>query len=82
MQGYWNNEALTASALRNGWLYTGDLARMDQEGYFYLVDRKDDLIISSGFNIYPSQIETVLERHPKIKEAAVSLSPTGSRVKP
>ena len=69
MQGYWNNPELTAAALRNGWLYTGDLARMDEDGFFYLVDRKDDLIISSGFNIYPSQIEEVLEKHPKIKDA-------------
>jgi long-chain acyl-CoA synthetase len=71
MQGYWKNKDLTSSALRNGWLYTKDLARMDEEGYFYLVDRKDDLIISSGFNIYPSQIEAVLEKHPKIKDVAV-----------
>ena len=71
MQGYWNNKELTSSALRNGWLYTKDLARMDEKGYFYLVDRKDDLIISSGFNIYPSQIETVLEKHPKVKDVAV-----------
>ena len=71
MQGYWKNKDLTSSALRNGWLYTKDLARKDKEGYFYLVDRKDDLIISGGFNIYPSQIEAVLEKHPKIKEVAV-----------
>jgi len=71
MQGYWNNEALTSAALRNGWLYTGDLARMDQDGFFYLVDRIDDLIISSGFNIYPGEIEEILKRHPKIKDAAV-----------
>ena len=71
MQGYWNNEALTSEALRNGWLYTGDLARMDQDGLFYLVDRKDDLIISSGFNIYPGEIEEVLMGHPKVKDAAV-----------
>jgi long-chain acyl-CoA synthetase len=71
MRGYWNNPKLTEKTLRNGWLYTGDLARMDQEGYFYLVDRKDDLIISSGFNIYPSQIEEVLKQHPKVKDAAV-----------
>ena len=71
MQGYWNNKELTSSALRNGWLYTKDLARMDEKGYFYLVDRKDDLIISSGFNIYPSQIEAVLEKHPKVKDVAV-----------
>lgn len=71
MQGYWNNKELTAAVLRNGWLYTGDMARMDKDGYFYLVDRKDDLIISNGFNVYPGQIEDVLKRHPKIKDAAV-----------
>ncbi len=71
MQGYWNNKDLTATVLRNGWLYTGDMARMDKDGYFYLVDRKDDLIISKGFNIYPGQIEDVLKRHPKVKDAAV-----------
>ena len=75
MRGYWNNIDLTSAALRNGWFYTGDLARMDQEGFFYIVDRKDDLIISSGFNVYPSQIEEVLEKHPKIKEAAVIGAP-------
>jgi long-chain acyl-CoA synthetase len=71
MQGYWSNETLTSAALRDGWLHTGDLARMDPEGFFYLVDRKDDLIISSGFNIYPGEIEEVLKRHPKVKDAAV-----------
>lgn len=71
MQGYWNNKELTAAVLRNGWLYTGDMARMDNDGYFYLVDRKDDLIISKGFNVYPGQIEDVLKRHPKINDAAV-----------
>ena len=70
MQGYWNNEALTRAALRQGWLHTGDLARMDPDGFFYLADRKDDLIISSGFNIYPGEIEEVLRRHPKVKDAA------------
>jgi len=70
MQGYWNNEALTSAALRNGWLHTGDLARMDQDGFFYLVDRKDDLIISSGFNIYPGEIEEILRKHPKVRDAA------------
>jgi len=71
MQGYWNNKELTEAVLRDGWLYTGDMARMDKEGYFTLVDRKDDLIISNGFNVYPGQIEDVLKRHPKIKDAAV-----------
>jgi long-chain acyl-CoA synthetase len=71
MQGYWNDGERTAAALRRGWLHTGDLARMDADGFFYLVDRKDDLIISSGFNVYPSQIEEVLKAHPQIKDAAV-----------
>jgi long-chain acyl-CoA synthetase len=75
MRGYWGNKDLTAAALRGGWLYTGDLARADEKGFFYLVDRKDDLIISSGFNIYPSQIEEVLKRHPKIKDAGVIGAP-------
>ncbi len=70
MQGYWNNEVLTRAALRNGWLHTGDLARMDSDGFFYLADRKDDLILSSGFNIYPGEIEEALMRHPKVKDAA------------
>ncbi|MBU0515898.1 MAG: AMP-binding protein, partial [Proteobacteria bacterium] len=68
---YWNNPELTAQALRDGWLHTGDLARMDEQGFFYLVDRKDDLIISRGFNVYPSEVEKALTAHPKIKEAAV-----------
>jgi len=75
MKEYWNNKALTSAALRNGWFYTGDLARMDQDGFFYLEDRKDDLIITSGFNVYPSQVEEVLKRHPKIKDAAVIGTP-------
>lgn len=70
MQGYWNNPVLTAAVLRDGWFYTGDMARVDEEGYFYLVDRKDDLIISNGFNIYPGQIEDILKLHPKVKDAA------------
>lgn len=70
MQGYWRNPQQTAAALRSGWLYTGDLARMDAEGFFYIVDRKDDLIITSGFNVYPSDIEAVLEQHPDVDAAA------------
>jgi len=79
MKGYWNNKDLTAAALRDGWFYTGDLARVDQDGFFYLVDRKDDLIISSGFNVYPSQIEDVLKRHPKVKDAAIIGVPDRTR---
>lgn len=71
MRGYWGNDELTAASLRDGWFYTRDLARMDKDGYFYLVDRKDDMIISKGFNVYPGQIEDVLKLHPKIKDAAV-----------
>jgi long-chain acyl-CoA synthetase len=71
MSGYWKNPELTARAIRDGWLYTGDLARMDEDGFFYIVDRKDDLIISGGFNVYPSDIEDVLVRHPGVREAAV-----------
>jgi long-chain acyl-CoA synthetase len=70
MHGYWNNLELTAAVLRDGWLYTGDMARVDQEGNFFLVDRKDDLIVSNGFNIYPGQIEEILKQHPKVKDAA------------
>jgi long-chain acyl-CoA synthetase len=56
-------------ALRNGWLYTGDIAMMDEEGYFYIVDRKKDMIISGGYNIYPRDVEEVLYENPKILEA-------------
>ncbi len=71
MKGYWNRPKETAQALRNGWLHTGDMAKMDEEGYFYIVDRKKDMIISGGFNIYPREVEEVLYEHPKILEAAV-----------
>ncbi len=71
MRGYWNNDELTAAVLCDGWFFTRDLARTDDDGYFYLVDRKDDMIISKGFNVYPGQIEDVLKQHPKVKDAAV-----------
>jgi long-chain acyl-CoA synthetase len=69
MKGYWNRADETANALRNGWLYTGDIATMDEEGYFYIVDRKKDMIISAGYNVYPREIDEVLHEHPKVKEA-------------
>ncbi|SOB58326.1 Long-chain-fatty-acid--CoA ligase [Pseudodesulfovibrio profundus] len=69
MKGYYNRPDSTADVLRNGWLYTGDIAYMDEEGYFYIVDRKKDLIISGGYNIYPREIDEVLHAHPKIEEA-------------
>ena len=76
MKSYHNNPNETANALRKlkdgkVWLFTGDIARMDEDGYFYLVDRKDDLIITSGFNVYPSEVEAALVRHPAVQEAAV-----------
>jgi long-chain acyl-CoA synthetase len=71
MKGYWNRPEETARSLRNGWLYTGDIARMDEEGYFYIVDRKKDMIICGGFNVYPREVEEALYLHPKILEAAV-----------
>jgi len=72
MKGYWNMPDETAIALRSGWLYTGDIARMDEEGYFQIVDRKKDMIIAGGFNIYPRDVEEVLYQHPKVKEAVVA----------
>ncbi|NYE57855.1 long-chain-fatty-acid--CoA ligase [Carboxydothermus ferrireducens] len=71
MKGYWNMPEETARVLKDGWLYTGDIARMDEDGYFYIVDRKKDMIIASGYNIYPREVEEVLFEHPKIKEAVV-----------
>ncbi len=71
MKGYWNRPEETANALRDGWLYTGDVARMDEDGYFYIVQRKKDMIIVSGFNVYPNEVEEVLFTHPSILEAAV-----------
>ncbi|MCL5961885.1 MAG: long-chain fatty acid--CoA ligase [Chloroflexi bacterium] len=69
MRGYWNMPQETESVLKGDWLLTGDIARMDEDGYFYIVDRKKDLIIAGGYNIYPRDIEEVLYTHPKIKEA-------------
>jgi long-chain acyl-CoA synthetase len=71
MKGYWNKPQETALVLRHGWLYTGDIAKKDAEGYYYIVDRKKDLIIAGGYNIYPREVEEVLFEHPKIKEAVV-----------
>lgn len=71
MKGYWNNEAETKQAIQNGWLYTGDLAMMDDEGYFYIVGRKKEMIIVGGFNVYPQEVESVLYEHPNVKEVAV-----------
>ncbi len=69
MKGYWNRPEETAKSLRNGWLYTGDIAKMDEEGYFYIVDRKKDMIICGGYNVYPREVEEALYLNPKILEA-------------
>ncbi len=69
MQGYWQNPQETAAVLRDGWLYTGDLARQDEDGYFYIVERKKDLIISGGYNIYPREVEEVVYQFPGVQEA-------------
>ena len=71
MQGYWNMPDETAQVLRGGWLHTGDLARMDEDGFFTIVDRKKDLILSGAYNVYPRDVEEVLYEHPKVLEAAV-----------
>lgn len=70
MRGYWQNSAETATALRNGWLYTGDIARMDEDGYFYIVQRKKDMINVGGFKVFPAEVDEVLYAHPAIAEAA------------
>jgi long-chain acyl-CoA synthetase len=71
MKGYWNNEAETKLVLRDGWLLTGDIAKMDVDGYFYIVDRKKDLISVGGLKVYPREVEEILFEHPAVKEAAV-----------
>ena len=71
MEGYWQRPEATAEAIRDGWFHTGDLARVDNDGYFYIVDRKKDLIIRGGYNVYPREIEEVIYEHPAVAEAAV-----------
>ena len=69
--GYWNNPQATAEAIRDGWLYTGDLAVRDEEGYYTIVGRLKEMIISGGENVYPAEVESVLYRHPAVREAAL-----------
>lgn len=69
MKEYWNNPEETANQLRDGWLYTGDIATEDEDGYIFIVDRKKDMIIAGGFNIYPREIDEVLYQHPKVMDA-------------
>jgi len=71
MKGYFNNEQETAEMLKDGWLYTGDIAKIDSGGYIYIVDRKKDLIIVNGMNLYPREVEEVLYTHPSVEDAAV-----------
>lgn len=71
MKGYWQRDDETAKTIKDGWLWTGDMAKMDEEGYFFIVDRKKDMILVSGFNVYPNEVEEVLASHPKVLEAAV-----------
>lgn len=79
MLGYWNNPEATNQILRDGWLFTGDLATVDTDGFFKIVDRKKDLIISSGFNIYPNDVEYVLKQFPGVTDAAVVGVPDAQR---
>jgi fatty-acyl-CoA synthase len=75
MNGYWNRDDLTDEVIRDGWFHTGDLARIDEEGFVYIVDRKKDMFISGGENVYPAEIEKVLLGHPGITDAAVVAVP-------
>lgn len=71
MKGYYNNPEATGETLRGGWLHTGDLGKVDEDGYFYILDRKKDMIICSGYNVYPREVEELLHTHPAVLEAAV-----------
>jgi long-chain acyl-CoA synthetase len=71
MKGYWNREEATQEAIKEGWFHSGDMAKVDEDGYFFIVDRKKDLIIRGGYNVYPREVEEVLYEHPAIQEAAV-----------
>jgi len=75
MKAYYKNPELTAKVIRDGWLHTGDLGKMDEEGFIYLVDRKKDLIISGGENIYPVELEAAILKHPKVHDVAAIGAP-------
>ena len=81
MKGYWNNPEETANQLKDGWLHTGDVAYMDEDGYIFIVDRSKDLIIAGGYNIYPRDIDEVIFKHPKVKDVITVefLTNTGER---
>jgi acyl-CoA synthetase (AMP-forming)/AMP-acid ligase II len=71
MKEYYRNPQMTARTLINGWLHTGDLGRIDEDGYVFLVDRKKDLVISGGENVFPVEVEEVIQKHPKVRDVAV-----------
>lgn len=71
MKGYWKHDVETAKAITDGWLRTGDIGYIDDEGYTFVIDRKKDIIISGGYNVYPRDVEEVLHRHPNVREAVV-----------
>jgi long-chain acyl-CoA synthetase len=75
MKGYWNKPDATAEAIKDGWFHSGDMAKVDDDGYFFIVDRKKDMIIRGGYNVYPREIEEVLYEHPAVREAAVVAVP-------
>ena len=84
MQGYWNMPAETANVLRalpdgKTWLFTGDIAKMDKDGYFYIVDRKKDMVIAGGYNVYPREVEEVVKEHPKVLDVAAAGIPDPHR---
>ncbi|MEH7112483.1 AMP-binding protein [Neobacillus niacini] len=70
-KGYWNNTEATAETIKNGWLYTGDIAEVDEEGFVFIVDRKKDMIVTGGLNVYGSEVENILYAHPSVREGAV-----------
>jgi len=71
MQGYWNKPEETREILRDGWLYTGDIGREDEDGYLYIVDRKKDMLIYKGYNVYPRDLEEVMAGHPAVQQCSV-----------
>ena len=79
MLGYWNRPEETAQTVRDGWLYTGDLAYMDEDGYFFIMDRKKDLVLVGGYNVYPREVDEVLMAHPDIQEPITDLNKMTSK---
>ncbi len=77
--GYWGRPEVTAGAVRDGWFFTGDIGRIDKDGYLFLIDRKKDLIITSGYNVFPKEVENVLYNHSDVEEAAVIGQPDAAR---